>query len=162
MAHGMAWKSFQKIRIRGTCLNMQKSSKERKRKERANTWLLMEQNSFKSFSDGSCWEIIIIKQIHTFTSNILFEQRRFGLGCPRLYQVKWTRRCSNNMLLVNVWICLMSFKWFSGFLQSYCLNSNLSLSTSMQFGARNSPAGAEGEKTIQNSSIHWQQFSLIW
>ena len=32
------------------------------------------------FSDGSCWEIIIIKQIHTFTSNILIEQRRFGLG----------------------------------------------------------------------------------
>ena len=27
------------------------------------------------FSDGSCWEIIIIKQIHTFTSNILFEQQ---------------------------------------------------------------------------------------
>ena len=24
------------------------------------------------FSDGSCWEIIIIKQIHTFTSSILF------------------------------------------------------------------------------------------
>ena len=37
------------------------------------------------FSDGSCWEIIIIKQIHTFTSNILIEQRRFGLGCPSLY-----------------------------------------------------------------------------
>ena len=31
----------------------------------------------------------IIKQIHTFTSNILFEQRHFGLGCPSLYQVKW-------------------------------------------------------------------------
>ena len=28
------------------------------------------------FNDGSCWEIIIIKQ------------RRFGLGCPSLYQVK--------------------------------------------------------------------------
>ena len=27
----------------------------------------------------------IIKQIHTFTSNILFEQRRFSLGCPSLY-----------------------------------------------------------------------------
>ena len=26
------------------------------------------------FSDGSCWEIIIIKKIHTHTSNILFEQ----------------------------------------------------------------------------------------
>ena len=32
---------------------------------------------------------MIIKQNHTFTSNILFEQRRFGLGCPSLYQVKW-------------------------------------------------------------------------
>ena len=42
-----------------------------------------------SFSDGSCWEIMIIKQIHTLTSNILFEQRRLGLGCPSLYQVKW-------------------------------------------------------------------------
>ena len=40
------------------------------------------------FSVGSCWEIIIIKQIHTFTSNILFERRRFGLGCTSLYQVK--------------------------------------------------------------------------
>ena len=26
-------------------------------------------------SDGSCWEIIIIKQIHTYTSIILFEQQ---------------------------------------------------------------------------------------
>ena len=42
---------------------------------------------FSSFSDGSCWEIIIIKQIHTFTSNVLFQQRRFGLVCPSLYQV---------------------------------------------------------------------------
>ena len=25
--------------------------------------------SMHSFSDGSCWEIMIIKQIHTFTSN---------------------------------------------------------------------------------------------
>ena len=41
------------------------------------------------FSDGSYWEIIIIKQIHKFGTIILFEQRRFGLGCPRLYQVKW-------------------------------------------------------------------------
>ena len=30
----------------------------------------------------------MIKQIYTFTSNMLFEQRRFGLGCPSLYQVK--------------------------------------------------------------------------
>ena len=29
-------------------------------------------NTSEYFSDGSCWEIIIIKQIHTFTSNILF------------------------------------------------------------------------------------------
>ena len=43
---------------------------------------------FLCFSDGSCWEIIVIciKQIHTFTSIILFEQRRFGLCCPSLYQ----------------------------------------------------------------------------
>ena len=33
--------------------------------------------------------MIIIKQIHTLTSNISFEQRRFALGCPSLYQVKW-------------------------------------------------------------------------
>ena len=32
--------------------------------------------------------MVFIKQIHTFTSNILFEQRRFGLGRPSLYQVK--------------------------------------------------------------------------
>ena len=37
---------------------------------------------------GEC-HFVVIKQIHTFTSNILFEQRRFGLGCPSLYQVKW-------------------------------------------------------------------------
>ena len=35
-------------------------------------------------SDGSCWEIIIIKQIHTFTSNVLFEQRRFGRVAPAI------------------------------------------------------------------------------
>ena len=59
---------------------------------------------------------VVIKQIHTFNS-ILFEQRRFGLGFPRplssqnqnqrLGQPRPKRRCSNNMLLVNVWICLM-------------------------------------------------------
>ena len=33
--------------------------------------------------------ISLIKLIHTFTSsNILFEQRRFRLGCPSLYQAK--------------------------------------------------------------------------
>ena len=38
-----------------------------------------------------CWEIIIIKQTHTFTSNILFWQRRFGMGCPRLREKgDWT------------------------------------------------------------------------
>ena len=30
----------------------------------------------------------ILKQIHTFTCIMLFEQRRFSLGCPSLYQVK--------------------------------------------------------------------------
>ena len=34
-------------------------------------------------------ESSLIKQIQTFISNILFEQRRFGLGCPSLYQVNW-------------------------------------------------------------------------
>ena len=43
------------------------------------------------FSDGSCWEILIIKQIHTFTSNILCGQQRFGLGFPSLYSVKWQK-----------------------------------------------------------------------
>ena len=38
------------------------------------------------FSNSSCWEVIIIKQIHTFTSNILFES------------------CSNNR-----WMC--EFAW---------------------------------------------------
>ena len=59
-----------------------------------------------------------IKQIHTFTSNILFGQR-FGLGCPFVIflpfdlikagatQTETSSRSSNNMLLVNVWICLM-------------------------------------------------------
>ena len=28
------------------------------------------------------------KKVHTFTSKKLFEQRRFGLGCPCLYRVK--------------------------------------------------------------------------
>ena len=32
--------------------------------------------NLQKISDGSCWEIIIIKKIHTFTSNILFEQYR--------------------------------------------------------------------------------------
>ena len=47
--------------------------------------------SISFFGDSSCWEIIIIKQIHTFTSNILFEQRRVGVGCisASLYQVNW-------------------------------------------------------------------------
>ena len=83
-----------------------------------------------TFTDGSCWNIIIIKQILTFTNIMLFEQRRFGLGCLSLNQVK---SCSSLYLtgqrfdlikaggaqtetslfkqhdawLVNVWTCLM-------------------------------------------------------
>ena len=83
-----------------------------------------------TFTYASCWDIVIIKQIHTFTSNMLFEQRRFRLGCLSLYQVK---SCPSLYLtgqrfdliqagaaqtetslfkqhdarLVNVWTCLM-------------------------------------------------------
>ena len=46
--------------------------------------------------------LFFLSRVVVFTGNILFERRRFGLGCPSLYQVR-----SNNMLLVNVWICLM-------------------------------------------------------
>ena len=36
------------------------------------------------------WFLLVhhIKQIHTFTSIMLFQRRRFGLGCPSLCQVK--------------------------------------------------------------------------
>ena len=40
----------------------------------------------------------IITQIHGFTSIILFEQRRFGLGCPSLCQVKWQEK---NLLILS-------------------------------------------------------------
>ena len=49
-------------------------------------WSRTQQHVVKpGFSDGSCWEIIIIKQIHTFTSSILLERFskpniRFGSG----------------------------------------------------------------------------------
>ena len=54
-------------------------------------FLAFEKESLE-FSDGSCWEIIfilIIQQFHTFASNIMFEQRRFDLGCPSFYLIKW-------------------------------------------------------------------------
>ena len=35
-----------------------------------------------SSSDGSCWEIVIIKQIHTFTSNIIVLATTFRSGLP--------------------------------------------------------------------------------
>ena len=38
-------------------------------------FLSKEWRCFLAFSDGSCWDIIIIKQIHTFTRIILFEKR---------------------------------------------------------------------------------------
>ena len=41
------------------------------------------------FSDGSCWNIIIIKQICTFTSIMLFQRRRFCRGLPQPLSVKW-------------------------------------------------------------------------
>ena len=34
------------------------------------------------------YSFFLLKQIHAFTSNILFEIRSFGLGCFRFYQVK--------------------------------------------------------------------------
>ena len=46
------------------------------------------QNISGEFRWWSCWEIVIIKPIHTFTSNKLFEQRRFGLACPSLALIK--------------------------------------------------------------------------
>ena len=46
-----------------------------------------------------------IEQIHTFTSNTgkLFEQRRFGLGCPNLYQVKWQEENEKAINTKNYW-----------------------------------------------------------
>ena len=37
-----------------------------------------------TFSDGSCWEIIIIKQIHTFTGNILLLKQYVAGECVDL------------------------------------------------------------------------------
>ena len=65
--------------------------------------------------DGSCWEIIIIKQIHTFTSNILIEQRRFGLGCPSLD--KGWGNPDQNVVAQSIccwWMC--GFAWWTSFL----------------------------------------------
>ena len=55
----------------------------------------------------SCLEIIIIKQTHTYTSNIMFEQRRFGLGCRRSLSSS-ERPCSKNIFLLYVLICSMT------------------------------------------------------
>ena len=66
-------------------------------------------------------EFVFIKHIHTFTSNILFEQRRFGLGCPSLYQVKWLDKGWGNpdrnvvaqTILCCWWMC--GFAWWLWF-----------------------------------------------
>ena len=39
-------------------------------------------------------------------SSVTFKRRHFDLGCPSLCQVKWKRRRCNNMMRVNVCICL--------------------------------------------------------
>ena len=39
-----------------------------------------------------------IKQIHTFTSIILFEQGRFGLCYPGIYQIKKSERFGDHLL----------------------------------------------------------------
>ena len=57
-----------------------------------------------------------IKQIHTFTSNIWFEQRRFGLGCPSLYQVKGWGNPDRNVVAQTIccwWTC--GFAWWLWF-----------------------------------------------
>ena len=90
------------------------------------------------FSDGSCWEIIIIKQIHTFTSNILFEQRRFGLGCPGLYQVKSKEENERGNPDRNVvaqticcwWMC--GFAWWTFFFVWDETNSSHTACTTQQ------------------------------
>ena len=52
------------------------------------------------FSDSSCWNIII-KQIHTFTMIMLFQRRRFGLGC--LCQVKGWDNPDRNIVVETTW-----------------------------------------------------------
>ena len=37
--------------------------------------------------------LFFIKQIHIFTSNIFFEQQRFGLGCPAFIMIKSNGSC---------------------------------------------------------------------
>ena len=63
-------------------------------------------------SDGSCWEIILIKQIiKSFTGNILFEQRYrfFGLGCPSLYQDKRQEENEKPAIYRSVFVLFLSF-----------------------------------------------------
>ena len=82
--------------IKGTLqteLTKKKKKKKEKREKRRDERLKKDN---KDFSDGSCRKIIIIRQIHTFTSNTLIEQRRFGLVVAQ-----------SILLLVNVCICLM-------------------------------------------------------
>ena len=64
---------------------------------------------------GSCWVygIIIIKQIHTFTSNILFEQRHLGLGCPKPWLDKGWGNPDQNVVAQRIrcwWMC--GFAWW--------------------------------------------------
>ena len=65
-----------------------------------------------------------IKQIriHTFTSNILFEQRgRFGLGCPSHHQVKWQEE-SENQPICGYFSCLLTRLVVSDSLRTVSVN----------------------------------------
>ena len=52
-------------------LQTELTTKKKKKKKREKRRDRRSEKDKKDFSDGSCWEIIIIKQIHIFTSNIL-------------------------------------------------------------------------------------------
>ena len=59
------------------------------------------QNIFVNFSDGSCWELIIIRQIHTYTSNIIVLATTFRSGLPQPLSSQMARRERESYILVG-------------------------------------------------------------
>ena len=84
----------------------------------------------KCFSDGSCWEIIIIKQIHKFTSSMFFGNDVSVWVAPAFIKSNGKKRRKTNQFIAT-------FLFFQNKLEDLCGKAGCECQTKVLSGGVN-------------------------